>query len=223
MLSLNKNKKYYFFKNSIFYVADSTSIFGINLNLEILFSWDLPEHSEDTFRGLKLDETILYLTIDGIHQIFLCNSLDGKVLKRFGNDIESLKPGEFHLPYGITIDCNNIIICDCVNHRVQTVTKDEGIFIRQWGKGSASTDYGNFQYPLSIFNDSLEEIFYIGDECSVQLFTRNGICVQRLGDKQGNLMYQFTDVDGLCIMDGCLYVSDSENQRIMIFQKIAKT
>jgi len=118
------------------------------------------------------------------------------------------------------LDLKCIYICDCDNHRIQILTKDKGIFVMQWGSGEESTDQGQFSNPMSIYNNLGEEIFYVGDNWSVQLFEKDGNCIQRLGqDISGNSMNQFHWITSLCVMDDRLYVCDHVNQRIQIFQK----
>jgi len=112
------------------------------------------------------------------------------------------------------VDNKYVYICDKYNHRIQLVTKTEGIFFSQWGKGGQSIEFGQFSYPNCIYNDVVDEIFYIGDYHSVQLFLNN-VCVQRLGSQEKEDA-QFELVYGICIMNDQLYVSD--NNRIQIFK-----
>jgi len=202
------------------YIADDTHVTILNLKLEILSSWRLPTTSKTILRGLKVDEKILYLTMSNVHQIFICNSQDGKVLNKWGNVEYGSNKCEFYRPTGLTVDDKYVYICDQLNHRIQILTKDKGIFFTQWGSGKEGTDQGQFNAPYSIYNHLSEEIFYIGDVCSVQMFTKEGICIQRLGDKEyGNKRNQFNYVDGLCLINDRLYVSDTNNQRIQIFKR----
>jgi len=162
-----------------------------------------------------------YLTIDGFHQIFLCNNQDGKVLKKWGTVNSGSKHGEFNYPYGITVNNTYVYVCDCYNHRIQILIKENGNFFHQWGKGQSSTKKGQFSYPGSIFYHILEEMFYIGDWYSVQLFTKENICIQRIGDTTtGNKMNQFNYGYGLSVCDDQLYVCDRNNKRIQIFRRI---
>jgi len=98
------------------------------------------------------------------------------------------------------------------------LSKDKGTYITQYGYGKPSTALGEFTNPYSTFNQN-EEIVYIGDSFSIQLFTNEGVCIQRLGDKvTGNNMKQFNYVYGLAIIDGHLFVSDGWNQRVQVFR-----
>jgi len=129
------------------------------------------------------------------------------------------KEGQYHDPRGLTVNNKYAYICDCENHRIQVILKENGTFINQWGD-SYSTDFGKFVFPYSIFLDLLDEIFIIGDSSCVQFFTSNGLCLQRLGEAllPGNKLNQFDSIYGICTLDGCLFVSEYTNQRIQIFK-----
>jgi len=207
-------------EKNILYIADENNVTLVNLKLEIISSWKLPQKNTG-FGGLKIDNKTVYLTIAGIHQIFLCQSEDGKVLKKYGTVDKGSKPGEFNRPCGITVNGTYVYICDCSNHRIQILIKENGTFSYQWGKGKESTEKGHFSYPRSIYYNVLEEMFYIGDSYSVQLFRKDNTCIQRLGDTtDGNKMNQFYNVWGLSVVNDQLYVSDFNNKRIQIFRRI---
>jgi len=169
-------------KNSILYIADQTHVTTTNLKLELIFAWKLPEVSDLRFRGLKFDENLLYLTIDGIHQVFVCNSQNGKLLRTFGYVNHGLGHDSFYFPRGLTVDNKYCYICDCANFRVQILTKENGSYFSKWGNEIKGTEQGQFDHPHSIYNHLEEDIIYVGDNCSVQLFKKNGVCIQRLGD-----------------------------------------
>jgi len=46
-------------KNNILYIADKNNVTMVNLKLEIVSSWKLPEQN-NTFRGLKIDNNRLF-------------------------------------------------------------------------------------------------------------------------------------------------------------------
>jgi len=85
----------------------------------------------------------------------------------------------------------------------------------------------------SIYYCLEDEIFYIGDSCSVQLFTKDGICQQRIGEKGaksddclaekgGNRIYRVERVYGMRVINDRLFVCDLDNQRIQIFRRKIK-
>jgi len=126
------------------------------------------------------------------------------------------KEGEFDFPKGLTVDNRYVYICDWYNHRVQILTKDNGIYVSQLGNGKSSEQ---FEYPYSLYNHVSEEVIYVGDAPSVQLF-REGICIQRLGNECGNQMNQFDGILSICVVDDRLYLSDCYNARIQIFKRV---
>jgi len=202
-------------ENKLLSIADNSIVTILNLNFDILSSWKLPANSLYSFRGLKIDKKILYLTMYGFHQIFLCNKADGEILQKWGTPKGGSKQEEFNQPRGLTVNKEYIYICDYSNHRIQILKKENGKFFKQWGSGTNNCE---FTGPISIYNDVVEEIFYIGDWCSVQLFMGDR-CMQRLGGTKGNKMNEFDWVSGMCRCEDGLYVSDSDNQRIQIFKR----
>jgi len=205
-------------QQNILYIADKNNITLLNFNLEVITSWVLPSNN-GYWRGLKINNHILYLTIDGRHQIYLCNVSDGVVIKNYGNYKYGFKVEEFNFPVGMSVENKYLYVCDCFNNRVQILHKETGRFIKKWG------DVSQFHYPCSIYYHIPEEIFYIGDEWSVQLISKhNNLCIQRLGDLiSGNLMNQFSDVFGICIgTDDRLYISDRNNNRVQIYKRTNK-
>jgi len=173
------------------------------------------------FRDVVIDNNILYLTVGGVHQIFLAQPQDGKILNKWGTINSGSKPEEFNIPLGITIVHQHIYICDSYNHRIQVLNKTNGKFYHQIGSGKPSIEVGQFRNPSCIYNDFLEDIIYVGDAASVQLFRKNGVCIQRLGDgKSGPRIDQFNMIYAICIMDDRLFVSDDGNRRMNVFERL---
>jgi len=212
---------------SLLYIAGKHDVTLLDLNNDtVVSSWNLPVNTIWKFRGIKIDGSIIYLTLRSPNIVFLCDSNNGKVLKKFGNENEeqlSSKQGEFNQPCGVTVNIKYLYICDNQNHRIQVLTKDKGIFKTQWGQTKQEErGKGGFYLPYCIFYDEKnEKIFYIGDRFSVSLWMTDGECFQRLGDQQaGRKMYQFDAVFGTCKTDDDrLFVSDFENNRIQIFRR----
>jgi len=159
------------------------------------------------------------------HQIQVYKSQTGKLLARWGVEDSSSKQGEFNYPMGITVDNKYVYVCDSYNHRVELLTKKGGggMFCHQWGKGVKSNEPREFAFPNCIFNDELEEIFYIGDNFRVQWFTKDGVYLQHLGGNDtGSKMNEFNVIYGVSLMDDRLYVCDRYNERIQIFKRATK-
>jgi len=93
------------------------------------------------------------------------------------------------------------------------MSKENGTFLKQWGNGTSSTESGNFSLPYSIYHYLIDNTFYIGDYSSVQIFTKDDQCIQRIEDT-------FSIVYGVAIIDEQLYISDNLNNRIQIFKRL---
>jgi len=201
-------------KKKNLYIAGSERVLIFNFTFEKTFDWKLPTTVPGHyFRALKVNENILYLTIECCNRIFLCNISDGKVLKKWGTFKQGFNQGEFCNPKGITVINECVYICDSSNHRIQILMKKNGNFDYQIGNGKEGKSMGKFYLPQTIYYHVEEDIIYIGDGYSVQLFTTENLCIQRLGSK-------FWKVSGMCRIDDQLYVSDAK-QRIQIFSSIS--
>jgi len=157
------------------------------------------------------------------NQIFICQSDNGLVLKKFGKAHQSSKKGEFHQPSGITVNTKYLYVCDCGNNRVQKITQDKGIYVSQWNQCYS---------PKSIYYDEIEKIFYIGTNHNVYLLINTEHegdvgndqgaiemkCIQKLGGDSGT---HLRVIFGLYKMDDQLYVTDNGNARIQIFRRKA--
>jgi len=222
-------------EKNILYVVDKNNVTLLDLELNVISSWSIPMHPESSsFRGLKVDRNIAYLTIDTIHQIFLCNSQDGKVLKKWGTSSKGSIPELFYYPHGLTINNEYVYVCDCDNHRIQILTK-EGKYSHQWGthtEGKVGFFYPqsniptegkvSFFYPRSIYYSKFDNMFYIGDNYTVQIFIKiENQRIQRIGGTtHGKKMKEFSGVYGISVINDRLYVSDCDNRRIQLFRRI---
>jgi len=202
------------FYNNKFYIIDKKTVSICNLQLQILSSFSIP-YVEENLHHLKVDDDLIYVTLSDHHQIFVYSS-NGKVHNTIASSAESSKIGEFNNPRGLTIVKKILYICDEYNHRVQALFKNDYSFVRQWGR--KGTNNGEFDYPYSITYS--EDIIYIGDDCSIQLFTCEGNFVERIGGREsGSEEGQFWGICGLIVLKDRLYASDCRNMRIQIFKR----
>jgi len=121
------------------------------------------------FRGIKVDEESLYLTIEGIDKLFICHSHDGKLITAIGQ--KGSNECEFSDPMGLTVDNKNVYICEYGNKRIQILTKKDGRYVSQWN---------GFDHPFSIYYYMGN--FYIGDKSNVHIRSMDGP-LQTIGDK----------------------------------------
>lgn len=205
-------------KNGFLYVMDKSYLIVLNLKREKISSFALPSWGG---YGLKVDRTLLYLTLSLESQIFVY-SLQGTLMNTFGIQESGNKEGQLNEPKGITVDTRDLYICDSNNHRIQVLKKDNGMYQRQWGK--EGIEEGQLYYPLSIYlSNSSNTIVYVGDWMSVQLFTTEGVCLQRIGEIKRYGGNTFSEVYGICVgresresSGSRLYVCDG-NCRIQVF------
>jgi len=199
-----------------FYIIDTKHVSIFTLQFQLLSSWPIPPSSEIPLNHLKVDNDDIYVTIYGQHQVLIYKR-DGKLKNKIGSTEESSKNGEFNNPSGLTLDKDTLYICDYYNDRVQALSKDKYLYLRQWG--SYGKENGQFYCPSSI--SYCENIIYVGDDCSVQLFTCQGHFLQRIGGNENE--GQFNDVYGLCVVKDRLYVSDCGNNRIQVFKRVGSS
>jgi hypothetical protein len=148
--------------------------------------------------------------MEKVPKIFVCEASDGSALKQCNlQNAQYVEPN----PRGLTLDDQLIYVCDRTYHCIHRVKKHTGVFQASWGQ--VGTELGQFSSPYSIYYD-LETTFYIGDAMSVQLFSKDGTCYERLEGTQG--INQLDQVFGMIILNDELYVSDGSNNRIQVFR-----
>jgi len=195
------------------YVIDQQKVSIFNLQFQLLSSFPIP-YSFLGLNHLKVDQNLVYITIDGKHQVYVYTK-EGKLKNTIGSTVPSSKQGEFNDPCGLTCDPNSLYICDYYNYRIQSLIKTNYVFRRQWG--SEGTRNGQFVRPFSICYN--EEVIYVGDNCSIQLFKCDGMFLQRIGYDIGNQAGQLDGAWGICVVRDKMYVTDYGNSRIQVFQR----
>jgi len=155
--------------------------------------------------------------IESFNQIHIYTQ-DGKLQDNIGSIMESSKPGEFSAPMGLTINKSILYICDSKNHRIQSLSiNQDHSFIKAWSNENLNYA-GPLRHPYSICYS--DEIIYVGTDIDIQIFTCDGVFLQKFGDNERGLEDgQFNDVRGLCVINHCLYVSDRVNKRIQVFRE----
>jgi len=200
------------FYQNLLYIIDQQKISIFNNQLQLLSSFPIQSKSFG-WNNLKVDNNLIYTTIYKQHQIFIYTR-EGNLNKTLGSIKESSEIGEYDTPCGLTVDKKILYICDNFNHRIQSLSKVDYSFYKQWGERGVNN--GQFEYPYSIFH--WENILYIGDYYSLQLFTCDGTFVQRIGKSEpGRGIGEFNDSCGACVLGDQVYVTDRQNCRIQVF------
>ena len=122
----------------------------------------------------------------------------------------------FKNPLGVAVtDKDEILVADCLNHRVQ-VFDCNGTFLRSFGHKGEND--GEFKCPFGIATDKDRKIF-VADQNNqrVQIFSWEGRHLGSFGDK-GSLDSQLSNPWGLCLdKTGNIIVADTGNKVIKIF------
>lgn len=138
----------------------------------------------------------------------------GKLLGGFG--ARGRGPAEFNFPTNIASGRDGrLYVCDSMNFRIQ-VFDSEGKFLSQFGRlGDGS---GDFNKPKGVAVDSDGNIYVVeGLNDVVQIFDEAGRLLLFFGGSGGG-DGEFWLPTGIAIHDDKIYVSDSSNRRIQMFE-----
>jgi len=166
--------------------------------------------------GLALLAGRIYVADPPRHQI-VAFAPDGRELLRFGSRGES--SGEFNFPSGLGADADGtLLVVDALNFRIVRCSP-EGEVLDSFGEPGDGS--GAFGRPKGVATDAAGRIFVSDAQNDVVIvFSRMGAfqtAVGGTGAEAGSL----TLPAGVALGDGMLYVADSYNHRVQIFQLLA--
>ena len=166
--------------------------------------------------GLAIDRLNkrLYVADASKHQIGCYSTLDGTPVRTIGQ--RGTGPGQFNFPTNITRRADGrLYVTDTMNFRVQVFDPD-GAFLSQFGRlGDAA---GDFDKPKGIAVDSAGHIYVVeGINDAVQVFDESGRLLLAFGES-GSGDGQFWLPSGIAIVNDIVYVADSANRRVQVFQ-----
>ena len=146
------------------------------------------------------------------HQV-VAIGVDGRVLERFGS--RGAEPGQFNYPTSIARDrAGRLYVVDAMNFRVQVFTP-QGRFISAFGR--AGDGSGDFSRPKGVALDSDGHVYVVdGLQDVVQIFDADGRFLLAFGEP-GREEGEFWLATGIAIAGDRIYVADSSNGRVQVF------
>jgi len=196
------------------FVTDSTSGRVLCLDQKGRTIWTLGP--KDGFRrptGLAAAGDRLFV-VDTLANRVVIVSPAGRIVGAFGS--RGAGPGEFNFPTNVARGPDGrLYVTDTMNFRVQIFDPD-GRFLKTFGQlGDGS---GDFDKPKGIAVDSDGHIYVVeGFNDVVQIFDGDGRLLLVVGES-GTGDGQFWLPSGIAIADDVVYVADSANRRLEVFQ-----
>jgi DNA-binding beta-propeller fold protein YncE len=165
----------------------------------------------DAPRGIAVDPVTehIYVCDTPRHMIIILDK-KGHVLATLGKRGGGTAPGEFNNPTQVVSRAGEIVVLDAGNSRVQ-ILDQRGHFQRQ-----IPLAYVGYRAGLAVDG---EGNIYVNPELDrLQVFDGNGQLLYSFGER-GTGPGQFNGISGAWVDAGhCLYVVDSENKRVQLFQ-----
>jgi sugar lactone lactonase YvrE len=198
----------------LLYVTDSVSGRVFCMDPKGRRLWTLG--SDDGFlrpTGIAAAADRLYVVDTMLNRVVVV-TLAGQVIKTFGERGEG--PGQFNFPTNIARAADGrVFVTDTMNFRVQVFDADGGYLsaFGQLGDGA-----GDFDKPKGIAVDSGGHIYVVeGFNDVVQIFDDRGRLLLAFGGS-GSAIGQFWLPTGIAIANDRVYVADSANRRLQIFE-----
>jgi len=194
------------------YVADSAA--------GKVFVFDRQGDHSNTITSLARPTGIAFHAASG--RLFVIDTIEnevvvfdgsGKRLDEFG--ARGLAIGDFNFPTSLALHGDTLFVNDTLNFRVQSFTLD-GAPISSFGEiGDGS---GQFALSKGLGADA-EGHVYVADALSnyVQIFDQDGRFLLSFGG-MGEAAGQFMLPAGIYIFGNTIYIADSQNQRVQVFE-----
>ena len=196
------------------FVTDSASGRVLRLDTKGHTIWTLGrKQGFERPTGIAAAADRLYVVDTMRHRVVVV-SLAGEIIGSFGE--RGAEPGQFNFPTNIArASDGRLYVTDTMNFRVQ-VFDAEGRYLRAFGRvGDGSGDFGK---PKGIAVDSGGHIYVVeGFNDVVQIFDEAGRLLLVFGES-GSAFGQFWLPTGIAIVNDLVYVADSANRRVQIFE-----
>jgi DNA-binding beta-propeller fold protein YncE len=199
------------------YITDSELgyLFQYRFNGSFVKRWET-HFTRPTGVAIDVHRKILYIVDTAEHHVLAFN-LNGEKLFEFGKRGDG--EGEFNFPTQIAVNPVNgeIYVADSMNFRIEQFTS-EGKFIKHIG--ASGSQIGNFSKLKGISVDSRGIVYAVdGIYDTVQMFNEKGEFLLNFG-RAGNHEGEFWLPAGIAVSQDIIYVADSYNQRVQLFQLI---
>lgn len=168
--------------------------------------------------GLTVGADRLYV-VDTLQHRVVTVSFTGEILGSFGE--HGSGAGQLNFPTNVTQGADgHVFVTDSMNFRVQVFDRD-GRFLRTFGQlGDGS---GDLDKPKGVAVDSEGHVYIVeGLHDVVQIFDARGALLLSFGES-GSGDGQFWLPTGIAIVNDIIYVSDSANRRIQLFEYVKET
>ena len=146
------------------------------------------------------------------HRITILNN-DLTFHSSFGS--KGQETGQFNMPEGISVDSKgNVLVADSYNNRIQVFTASG----RHLSSITHTTPGQRLQEPISVAVGPDDWVYVVEFTANrVSVFDENGKYIKSFG-KKGNKDGEFKGPYCIAVSDdGCVYVSDTENNRVQLF------
>ena len=164
--------------------------------------------------GLAYDHSSgrLFVAETLAHQVVVFDS-DGNRLFEFG--ARGTNDGEFNFPSHLSVSGDKLLVNDNMNFQIKTFSLD-GRELAVFGKHGDSS--GQFSQPKGVAADSMGNIYVAGATIDrIQVFSAGGDFLLAFGG-EGNAPGKFLMPAGIAIQNDRIYVADSYNGRVQVFQ-----
>jgi len=196
------------------YIADSTlnSIFVLNKRLRLVneaSGFDRPT-------SLAYDPVgqLLYAAETHAHRVLVLDK-NANLIRSFGE--RGKGNGQFNFPTHITITGNHLLVNDTLNFRIQVFDLD-GTYVSQFGQHGDSEGY--FAQPKGVGLDSFGHV-YVAESVfnRIQVYAMDGEFLLGFG-RPGENSGEFFMPAGIAVLGNRIYVADSGNARVQVFDYI---
>ena len=185
----------------------------------------------------------LYIAMAGPHQLWKMDLSTGQIGTYAGSGRENITDGNFKScalaqPSGITTDGNKIYFADAESSSIRSadigskgkVKTIVGSGLFTFGDIDGTGSSVRLQHPLGIVFNNADGLLYITDTYNNKIKTVNPVTKEVLtysgtgskGSRNGTIDAQFNEPGGLVIMNGKIYVTDTNNNLVRVIDMNTK-